>query len=387
MSDEEKIAKGLARLALASPIVCSEPAAKPPPSVFDRMMTIVVGNERFQMHRGLLCFHSRYFKALLDGPFKEGGSNVHTLTTVSRNIFSMFYNWAYTGLVMNTSNVADADLSCSEIIYIYAFADFHMVPQLKDRAVELYFLKDTKTWAVNLCNTHELYEKTSESSLLRTLHVDLLIEAYNFNDWRTNSKDMPNEFIADLFESCRERKIVPGSLSALEKGTTSYLKKKRTSFCEKYHEHGYPEAPTSVESISRTFTPDGVACTCCGEEGHILDICPRLRARGTITCYNCAREGHIARNCPEQKDWSKAKCRNCDETGHIVARCPKKASPNRATWVDPATTRADDWRQPATTGASGWGEPTTSEAGDWGEPIGPSATGWGGAAETRGDAW
>jgi hypothetical protein len=79
----------------------------------------------------------------------------------------MFYNWAYTGIVMDSYNNSDVDLSCLDDTNIYEFADFHVVPQLKNRALELYFMKDVKDWVVSFVNTAELYEKLPDSSSIR----------------------------------------------------------------------------------------------------------------------------------------------------------------------------------------------------------------------------
>ena len=58
----------------------------------------------------------------------------------------------------------------------------------------------------------------------------------------------------------------------------------------------------------------GFACFGCGEEGHILALCPnkatlqaantRIRApqqgqQTTLTCFTCGKKGHLARNCPQ----------------------------------------------------------------------------------------
>jgi hypothetical protein len=126
----------------------------------------------------------------------------------------MFYNWAYTGIVMDSYNNSDVDLSCLDDTNIYEFADFHVVPQLKNRALELYFMKDVKDWVVSFVNTAELYEKLPDSSSLRRLHVDLLLETSDFDTWRTSLEDLPKDFVADLFDQCRERKVVPGPVSA-----------------------------------------------------------------------------------------------------------------------------------------------------------------------------
>jgi hypothetical protein len=139
------------------------------------MMTIIVEGNEFQMHRGLLFFHSTYFRKLLDGPFREGGSNRHTLTDVTLDTFTMFYNWAYTGSIIDSYEIADSYLESADIINIYAFADFHMINQLENRAIDLFFIRMARTWGVDVCDTSMLYDRTTSHYPLRKLHVDILL--------------------------------------------------------------------------------------------------------------------------------------------------------------------------------------------------------------------
>jgi hypothetical protein len=203
-------------------------------------MTIVVaGEHEFQMHRGLLYFHSDYFKNLLDGPFKEGGSNRHALSDVSLDTFTMFYNWMYTGSVVNSAGASDADLDRISVIDTYIFADFHMVPQFKNRALELFYLVEVRSWTEDIFISSYIYAKTTESSSLRKLLMDESVETYNFEELRKHQKSLPREFIADLFDTYRKLGIAPGSMPGLKKGNNPYIQKKKQSFCANYHEHKY----------------------------------------------------------------------------------------------------------------------------------------------------
>jgi hypothetical protein len=201
------------------------------------MMTIFVETTVFNMHRGLLCFHSEYFKNLLNGPFKEGGSNAHTLSNVSSDTFTMFYNWMYTGRVVDCDQTADADLEFEDILNVYVFADFHMIPQLKNRALELFWQHMTKCWEVDLNLSSQIYDLTSESDPLRKLHIDIIVETHELNDWHEDQERMPKEAIVDLFDSYRKLCIAPGSMPGLDVGTSDWILKTKKKFCKRYHEH------------------------------------------------------------------------------------------------------------------------------------------------------
>jgi hypothetical protein len=99
--------------------------------VYDTFMTIVVdpvGSEReYQVHRGLLCYHSKYFDRLLNGGFKEAGSKMVSLVDVDVDVFRTFYYWLNSGLV----DCSDINIALSEkakwtaMLKVYAFTDFY----------------------------------------------------------------------------------------------------------------------------------------------------------------------------------------------------------------------------------------------------------------------
>jgi hypothetical protein len=201
------------------------------------MMTIVVGTDVFYMHRGLLCFYSGYFNNLLNGSFKEGGSNTHTLSDVSSATFTMFYNWMYTGRVVGCDQAVDADLNFEDILNVYIFADFHMIPQLKNKTLELFWLHGTKYWEVDVKLSSEIYDLTSESDPLRRLHIDIIVETCGLDDWHEDQECMPKEVIVDLFDSYRKLCIAPGSMPGLKVGISDWILKTKKEFCKRYHEH------------------------------------------------------------------------------------------------------------------------------------------------------
>jgi hypothetical protein len=203
------------------------------------MMTIITtdGSE-FQIHRGLLCFHSEYFRKLLEGPFTEGGSEKQTLSDVSCDTFTMFYNWMYTGTVVNSTEQPDADLGYDNIVNIYIFADFHMVPTLKRRALELFWLHMLKTWTVGMDLTSRIYKHTTGFASLRKLHIDLMLETCTFENWREDEEKFCKESLADILDACRKLGIVPGSRTGiLSNGIQAWIMEKKKDFCVKYHEH------------------------------------------------------------------------------------------------------------------------------------------------------
>jgi hypothetical protein len=175
-------------------------------NVFDRMMTVIVGQspdtETFPVHRGLLCHHSGLLRTLLQGPFKNNDS--HALPNEKPEIFQLFFHWLYSGEVICDETL---DLNPKIIVHLYFFADVYQVQQLQDRALELYFLRFLKYWEAPQDLTQVVYEQTADKSALRKLHVDILIETFGFENIRDYMHDDPKEYLLDLLEASRDRQV------------------------------------------------------------------------------------------------------------------------------------------------------------------------------------
>jgi hypothetical protein len=83
-------------------IQCPKPFPRPPPSAYDEILTITVGEpdvaKVFRVYRGVLCHYSEYFKTMLNGSLKERGSNELTIEDIAPEIFELFYNFFNTGM-------------------------------------------------------------------------------------------------------------------------------------------------------------------------------------------------------------------------------------------------------------------------------------------------
>jgi hypothetical protein len=199
------------------------------------VITITVGTngslKEFQVHRGLLCHYSGLFRTLLNGRLKS--HNSHSLPEEKSTSFQLFYDWLYSGEVVCDDAT---QLGARAIIDLYFFADMYMVQELKDRALELYFLRFLKDWQAPQDLTRSIYEKTADVSSLRKLHIDILVETFSFENLREYMHDDPKEFLVDLLEACRDRQTAPGSCSAIDE-FSQWVENKKARFCELYHEH------------------------------------------------------------------------------------------------------------------------------------------------------
>lgn len=61
-------------------------------------MTIVVGSDeqKFIVHKDLICHHSPFFKSAFNGRFLEGETQMMKLEDVDTPMFGAIVNWLYT---------------------------------------------------------------------------------------------------------------------------------------------------------------------------------------------------------------------------------------------------------------------------------------------------
>jgi hypothetical protein len=111
-----------------------------------------------------------------------------------------------------------------------------LVLQLGDQALELYFLGILKDWKAPQNLTRVLYEKTTDMSSLRKLHLYIIMDTQMLRNLRDNMDDHPKEFLIDLLEASRDRPVYVSSHSACD-GLNEWIAGKKARFCEHYHEY------------------------------------------------------------------------------------------------------------------------------------------------------
>jgi len=204
----------------------------------------------FHVYRGHLCFHSAYFNKLLNGPFKEGGSDNIRLKDVSIDTFQAFFCWLNTGKLHSPS--ATTSLDWQEIIEVYVFGDANMIPRLKNAAIDLYMTKLYHVPAFNSSGLKYLYSHTTSGDALRKLVVDFAVAIFNWSDIDKTREDYPLDFLVDvmiflqdkkvMFEMQHKRVIVFNSFQSVE----DWYKTKKGQIC-KYHDHSEPNEDTTSQ--------------------------------------------------------------------------------------------------------------------------------------------
>jgi hypothetical protein len=215
------------------------------------MVTITVGKDTsqktFHMYRGLLCFHSEYFKILFEGGFREAQSDTHTMPETDVDIFELFYAWICTGTISKPDGTCEGGIDHATITRLYAFADYHMMEELKNRSAELYFIHTVEASQTGFLGTADLYNRTAAGCSLRRLHVNILLEKDTFSYFRLYVKDLPTDFIADIVETSKAKGLACGRDSLV--GWRTWAMDVKPKFCKNYHQHTDTSDRRSTEPV------------------------------------------------------------------------------------------------------------------------------------------
>ena len=144
--------------------------------MYDEIVTISVGvgkaEKNFEIHKGLLCFYSNFFRAALKGGFAEANSKGFNLPTESPKIFQLFKNWLYTRKFQSGEQSDAQYLDTRTICDIWLFADRREIPLLMNIAVNLFKKNILAKWCLPVKLVPYIYENTTDGSKLRYFIVD-----------------------------------------------------------------------------------------------------------------------------------------------------------------------------------------------------------------------
>ncbi|KAF1971646.1 hypothetical protein BU23DRAFT_555822 [Bimuria novae-zelandiae CBS 107.79] len=193
-----------------SHIPCQFAQAEPPTTAYDTLITVWVGGTtdaptQLLVHRGLLSFYLKrgfHFNFRIDDTAIEASG-------IAASTFDMFRQWLYNGKKALYSLAGIKD-----IVELYAFAFTNDVPDLENACLDVYFLLATQPDVMIQDLTQLVYSMTSPGSRLRRLHVDTLVELWDFKDLDDEVDSFTQEMLKDFLNVCRDRNIVPGKYKA-----------------------------------------------------------------------------------------------------------------------------------------------------------------------------
>jgi predicted MPP superfamily phosphohydrolase len=152
---------------------------------YKETVTLIVGAAKVQytLHKGLLCFYSDFFRAALNGSFKEATERRVELSEVDIVVFEAFQVWLYTqSFPKNELAPTKAHLEWSVLVKLWIFGDGHQIPLLQNNAMDAMLDKVTKDSEVPALWMNHAYENTTSKSHLRKALVDTIAYRALTND-------------------------------------------------------------------------------------------------------------------------------------------------------------------------------------------------------------
>ena len=136
------------------------------------MVVVRVGTgetKDFQIHKGLLCYFSGYFRAALSGKWVENSERVLELPTEDISIFAKFAGWLYTTSISDNSEWPTFD----EICQVWAFADRREIPMLMNAMINTLSFKVNEEQSFPTEQVGFIYDNTTPEAGLRRLISDM----------------------------------------------------------------------------------------------------------------------------------------------------------------------------------------------------------------------
>ena len=160
------------------------------------------------MHKDILCRSAPYFKAALEGGFKESKDQILELPDDDPTAFSHFQLWLYTGTILQSHESAK-DISWDVLISLYLFGDVRGIPGLQNEAIDVLIDKSDAMNQIVFYQLPRIYKNTLDGSPLRKLVVDLftykkviLTDDFWFHEERKPCYSQ--QFLIDLAKSLYE---------------------------------------------------------------------------------------------------------------------------------------------------------------------------------------
>ena len=177
---------------------------------FNAAVQVKVGHKKtFIVHKDILCRSAPYFKAALEGGFKESKDQVLKLPDDDPVVFSHFQLWLYTGNIIE-SHEFPKDISWKVLIDLYLFGDVRGIPRLQNEAIDLFIEKNKAMKVIPNDNFNFIYENTVDGSPLRKLIVDMMTfnAVLTESQWFDEKQALyPQQFLIDLAKSLYEARV------------------------------------------------------------------------------------------------------------------------------------------------------------------------------------
>lgn len=146
--------------------------------LYRESVTLVVGTFEilYTLHKGLLCFYSDFFRAALNGSFKEAKDRRIELPEVDIDVFEAFQVWLYTqNLPKNEVVPTKVYPEWPLLIKLWIFGDGHQIPLLQNSVMDAIIDKVEKDNQIPIKELNLAYENTLPGSPLRKAFIDIMV--------------------------------------------------------------------------------------------------------------------------------------------------------------------------------------------------------------------
>lgn len=153
-----------------------------------------------------------FFKAALEGGFKEAEDAVIDMPNERPSVVRRFRLWAYTGQVLQAAESIE-HTSRGGLIRLYVFADKYDLPDLQNAVIDKIVAKQFVMKHAPIEYLPVIYNETDVASPLRRLLIDTVAQKTNLADDFTPEKSdenleiFPPIFLLDLASALYKLKI------------------------------------------------------------------------------------------------------------------------------------------------------------------------------------
>ena len=186
------------------------------------MIKIQVGSspeKTFDVHRGLLCYHSDYFLACLNDDLPQDSASQFTLEDEDPTIFAIFFIWMYTSNLMDdNTGRAPEDLSWEVLVELYLFAHRRLARRFSDACIDALIMKMNATRELA---PPALVERAWNNSVtpgdpIRRLFVEFSVQVPDVLGHLgiEGVEAYPKEFLAQVLHETGHRKTLEGQIGA-----------------------------------------------------------------------------------------------------------------------------------------------------------------------------
>ena len=170
------------------------------------IVTLEVGDEqrKFMVHHDLLCVHSQYFRAALQGGFKEAETKAFQFDDVDPEVASWLIHWVYYQRI--TPNPPSDLPLASRLFRLWVLADRFIMPALQKHVLKELHRKIKMDWDDRSTLTLEwssadhvewVWENTPNNSPLRALLLEAFLIIANLEEMKCE-ENMPLDFMHQL---------------------------------------------------------------------------------------------------------------------------------------------------------------------------------------------